>query len=916
MSTQYRVPTSSSATGSWVPASASVYTVIDDAPPLGAGGDGDSAVHGTTAGALTLGFAPFNVPDGATNLTVYIHLRARKNGTQTNNLAVWLIQNTTGGTPAYRSAAIGLSSGLTQDFQSGWAYDPATNAPWTVAAVNALTAFGTYSSDASPTITIYQMFIMVMFDPPYLATPTNFAGEYNGTRPVLTWTLPANATGIEIIRGTAPNPWQVLTALGAVETFEDADDLAADDYYYKVAATDGADYYNSLRSADVMVTVLGVQLPSVTSVNADEITQTTATGNGNVTSDGGATITERGICWGTSANPTKANSYDTASGATGVFEAHMTSLALYTQYHWRAYAINSVGTSYGSDGQFWTLDVAAPTVTTQDATDITATTATGYGNVTSDGGLEVTERGICWADWTQAPTKADHYDTAEGTTGAFEAHMTGLTPGESYFFRAYAINSAGTSYGDTKYFDAVIVYAPTVTTQEATGIDAPTATGHGDVTSDGNATITERGVCWGTSANPTTADSTDTATGTTGAFEAHMTSLVADTLYHYRAYAINSVGTSYGADTEFTATVIVAPTVATGGVTGIADTTATGNGNVTDNGGGAITERGICWGTSADPTTAGSHATAAGTTGLYTAVLGSLAPVTLYHYRAYASNSAGTSYGADAEFTTAETETGGQAVVGPTVLGEWSAALVGLGVLGERSTAAADLLVLGKLPSAAPEDEPPSEVTFALTRSSNDLLTGPLSATDDIGLDSWECYWSMSSPTAPGESTPPTITMAYTGAFDAFTIANVNRDVTHHVWVRAVDTGGHKGSWGTGQSMFIPWTMGPWVVNVSAHVPGQEVGGFTVSQSGSLPGHGYDYFVHGTLDVSGDIDGVTFQLVNTIPTLWGDDEAIVGGQVTLHLTSSIEDYSGLFLQCHAPSPYRDPVIITGTIYID
>jgi hypothetical protein len=108
--------------------------------------------------------------------------------------------------------------------------------------------------------------------------------------------------------------------------------------------------------------------------------------------------------------------------------------------------------------------------------------------------------------------------------------------------------------------------APTVTTSAASSITATTATGNGDVTSDGGDTITERGVCWSTSSNPTTAGTCATSAGTTGAFSASMTSLTSSTLYHYRAYATNSVGTSYGADTTFTTSASGStPTAAMGG---------------------------------------------------------------------------------------------------------------------------------------------------------------------------------------------------------------------------------------------------------------------------------------------------------------------------------------------------------------
>ena len=104
---------------------------------------------------------------------------------------------------------------------------------------------------------------------------------------------------------------------------------------------------------------------------------------------------------------------------------------------------------------------------------------------------------------------------------------------------------------------AVSVVAPTVTTSAASSVLATSAVGNGNVTSDGGATITERGCVWALTSNPTTANNKITAAGTTGAYTASMDigttgAVLPSTTYHYRAYAINSAGTSYGADTTFT----------------------------------------------------------------------------------------------------------------------------------------------------------------------------------------------------------------------------------------------------------------------------------------------------------------------------------------------------------------------------
>ena len=98
-----------------------------------------------------------------------------------------------------------------------------------------------------------------------------------------------------------------------------------------------------------------------------------------------------------------------------------------------------------------TVGSTAPIVTTQAATFITDSAATGNGNVTSDGGETVTERGVCWST-SPTPTTADSKATASGTTGAFTVDITGLEPNTTYYARAYAINTEGTGYGSEVSF--------------------------------------------------------------------------------------------------------------------------------------------------------------------------------------------------------------------------------------------------------------------------------------------------------------------------------------------------------------------------------------------------------------------------------------------------------------------------------
>lgn len=187
--------------------------------------------------------------------------------------------------------------------------------------------------------------------------------------------------------------------------------------------------------------------------------------------------------------------------------------------------------------------------------------------------------------------------------------------------------------------------APTVTTTTASGIGSTTATAGGNVTSDGGVTVTARGTCYALTANPTSPCTSD-GTGT-GIFTSSLSGLTPGTLYHYRAFATNSIGTSYGADLTFTA--LTVPTLTTTVATSITTATATSGGAVTSNGGASVSIEGVCYATTANPTT---PCTTNGTATPFTSPISGLSPATLYHYRAYATNAAGTGYGNELTFTT------------------------------------------------------------------------------------------------------------------------------------------------------------------------------------------------------------------------------------------------------------------------
>ncbi|MDD6582684.1 MAG: FISUMP domain-containing protein [Bacteroidales bacterium] len=309
----------------------------------------------------------------------------------------------------------------------------------------------------------------------------------------------------------------------------------------------GTNLYGCYDEDSITVTVNPV-VPTV-STGSVVLTPNSATCGGDVNSDGGATVTARGVCWSASPNPTISGSYTTDGTGTGSFTSNLTGLTAGTTYYVRAYATNSIGTAYGNEVSF--VAAVLPVVNTATPTNIMATSATCGGNVTNDGSAVVTDRGVCWST-THNPTTSNSHTTNGSGTGSFTSSLTGLTTGTTYYVRAYATNSLGTAYGEEVCI--ITLNFPTVTTTTITDITSISATCGGNVTSDGGATVTARGVCWSTSQNPTISGSHTTDGTGTGIFTSSLTGLASNTTYYVRAYATNGTGTAYGTERIFTTT--------------------------------------------------------------------------------------------------------------------------------------------------------------------------------------------------------------------------------------------------------------------------------------------------------------------------------------------------------------------------
>ena len=445
-------------------------------------------------------------------------------------------------------------------------------------------------------------------------------------------------------------------------------------------------------------------LPTVVTSSVSNITVATATCGGEVTSNGGVYVTGRGMCWSTEPNPTVDDSHTSVGQGSGAFTSSITGLISGTTYYVRAYATNCAGTAYGEEVSFTTTVVVG--IPAGDAQPCpAAATVTDYdGNVYNT--IKIGEQ--CWM---KENLRTIHFPdgmpiSTSGGSDSSPCLYNYSSSGVDLVLRGYLYNWTAVMYGAASSStnpsnvqgicpDGWHVPSDAEWTQLTDYVNSISAYRCGDVsgniakalavTEGWNSSTADGAIGYNPSGNNATGFSAVSAgywnefSGFSGAgCDAYYWSssfLFWDGVPYSRQLNYNCTGviraeyvdegifgysvrclrdsTSNGGGTSATL-----PTVITGTVSEITATTATCGGEVTDDGGATVTARGVCWSTSPNPTVGDSHTTDGSGIGSFTSSITGLTVGTSYYVRAYATNSEGTAYGTEVNFTTLTADSG------------------------------------------------------------------------------------------------------------------------------------------------------------------------------------------------------------------------------------------------------------------
>ncbi len=431
---------------------------------------------------------------------------------------------------------------------------------------------------------------------------------------------------------------------------------AATTYYYR-AKGDGGIHGIDYGTEHVFTT--GRVPPSVVTGNATNLTTNSAALNGNLTALGTATTVNVSFQYGiTQGGPYPNSSTTQARTATDAFQINLTALSPRTTYYYRAKADGGTsGTDYGAEASFMTGSFP-PYVETLPATGTTDHASTLNGKLHFLGSATTANVYFVYGTVEGGPYPDSTTKQAMTATGDFQAALSGLTPGTTYYYRAKGDGGIyGISAGAEMAFTTSKI-PPSVTTNAATNVTSDSATLNGNLDALGDAATDNVSFQWGTQhGGPYIHSTPQQAMTATGIFQAVLTDLEGNSTYYFRAKGDGGIyGTAYGAEGSFI-TSKVPPTVETDNATLVAATSAGLRGFLESMGTAGSVDTWFVYGTiKGGPYSGSTTKQAMHSRGYLATTVLHLSPLTIYYFRAEADGGAhGTAEGEEYSFTTKAT---------------------------------------------------------------------------------------------------------------------------------------------------------------------------------------------------------------------------------------------------------------------
>lgn len=408
--------------------------------------------------------------------------------------------------------------------------------------------------------------------------------------------------------------------------------------------------------------------PEVTTNKTDlTVTATTIEISGEVVRENGRAVFERGFLYGEETPLTFENSQKKVNEGKGkgVFTDKITGLKNNTNYYICAYAMNensANGRMKGEEISFSTQP-GIGRVSTLAPTEIKATTAVLHAQIDDLGEGEITKR-LFYVSKSSKPTSADLVVTGtKGSDNTFSGTVTGLDPHTEYYVLAYVENAFGSFPSVAQKFMTPTGKPEMDSRITIENIDFTKATLRATLLKEGDSPITSRGFIWGTTEN-VREEGTSIEVNKEGDFTHTLEHLQSGTKYYLCAFATNSFGTSFSADTSFV-TKSDAPVIAISSYQIEEDKgTISISGKLESPGISAVTAVGICYDTKNNPTLESNpKSVTTDSNGSFKTTL-ILKGGQTYYIRAYATNSHTTGYSSEVKlsapdiFTTQGTFTG------------------------------------------------------------------------------------------------------------------------------------------------------------------------------------------------------------------------------------------------------------------